>query len=528
MLIRWFVFISLIAFHQNIFSRAESIEREFDENSVIATNEAKHDGDGSGRLQISNSEYKTHSPITENLLEDDLMANAAVPAISMATIKPTGNEDDGVDLMERTKRHSPSLDDIYEYISKPTVARARKNFVSNERRDELIALETSNEVDENNGGDSNEHEDGMRGIMGELKASKHHKLTRSDIRQLAKKAVILATLKKLKEKSGGPTTKTGFTDKKNVTPAKANKKHKKSKKTKKRHHTEKHKETDVTTATTSSALVLPVKDNEMSEDLAHTSKKSSDSLSDDDPALKATDNENDISKKSSISRIDDSVANMFDDSDTTSKPTSTERSTLPSGSQLVDKVKSLKEFLSKADASIIPVKFLPDLPSGLRMIGWKEMIEKKKKQLNELEATVGTVEDASETKPLSLNIDVEDPLTTKISSSEIGGEMPDLTADKKSNDPVSLQHIGYLQRHIKGAQSLRKLIAKTLVGHCKSTGKRIFDAFVAMDKALARAQTIATVIGKKFNIDMDKIDGLVGDKEDQVIETFLKDIFTKI
>ena len=507
----------------------------------------------------------------ESNSDEDLMSGASsasvVPTDHKATksVGETISNDIDDDMMSRSKREAdfPSFDDIYTFIRRPVSAAS----LSNELFDELTATETAasdvisnNDVSSNDGDGTDKHggeaSTGMKGIMSELKASKHHKLTRSDIRQLAKKAVILATLKKLKEeKSSKASTSSKPVMKTTVAKvsSKSNKKHnnnnKSNKHNKKKHHADKHShvstsDSSSSSSDTSDSNLVPVKDgNEMSEDLSsHSSKKSeNDVLTDNDPALTDTSTSDSIAKKSNIGKADDSVANMFDESSDPSKGAlSTSTTTLGGKTQLADKVKSLRSFLVKADPSIIPLKFLPDLPSGLRMIGWKEMIDKKKKQLNELEATVGTVEDTtsaeSNSKPVSLNIDIDDPLSGKTaaaaasdsSSSSPLGDLTELTGEKKSEDPISLQHIGYLQRHIKGARSLRKLIARTLVGHCKSTGKRIFEAFVAMDKALARAQTIATVIGKKFNIDIDRIDALVGDKEDQVVETFLKDIFTKI
>ena len=505
----------------------------------------------------------------ESNSEEDLMSGASSVAVATTDHKATKSvgetthsDDNDIDMMFRSKRETdfPSFDDIYTFIRRPVSAAS----LSNELFDELTATETASDVISNtdvssNDGDGTDKHDGegtgMKGIMSELKASKHHKLTRSDIRQLAKKAVILATLKKLKEEKSSKASNNKSSTKSTVAKAssKSSKKHninnnnnnkKSNKHNKKKHHTDKHSQvsTDASSSSdTSDSNVVPVKDgNEMSEDLSsHSSKKSDDDvLTDNDPALTDTSGSDSIAKKSNIGKADDSVANMFDESSDSSKGASTSSSMGGGKTQLLsDKVKSLRSFLVKADPSIIPLKFLPDLPSGLRMIGWKEMIDKKKKQLNELEATVGTVEDTtsaeSNSKPVSLNIDVDDPLSGKTAASDSSsssplGDLTELTGDKKSEDPISLQHIGYLQRHIKGARSLRKLIARTLVGHCKSTGKRIFEAFVAMDKALARAQTIATVIGKKFNIDIDRIDALVGDKEDQVVETFLKDIFTKI
>ncbi|XP_066916618.1 uncharacterized protein [Clytia hemisphaerica] len=485
-------------------------------------------------LQIESIEYKTLIPKDSNAgfsQDDDIMTGASTASISPS--KPTVSvnvEDDAVDLMSpRSKREVdyPSFDDIYSYIHHP----------SSELFDELTATATVTDPVSDGGDDgapSPHAGAGMKGIMNELKASKHHKLTRNDIRQLAKKAVILATLKKLKDSKTGTAKSSTPAKPSPITTPKSSKKHKKGKKSKKKHHSEKH--THISESTTPSITsTTSSKDNEMSEDLSKASTNHQDALNDDSSATSSPVNADllpnndavDISKKSNIGKIDDSVANMFEDADSTKTPT--EKSTSTGRTQLTEKVKSLRSFLVKADPAVIPLKFLPDLPSGLRMIGWKEMIDKKKKQLNELEATVGAVDDATETKPVSLNIDVEDQIPSKTAAAAAEeSDLTELTGDKKSSDPISLQHIGYLQRHIKGARSLRKLIAKTLVGHCKSTGKRIFDAFVAMDKALARAQTIATVIGKKFNIDIDRIDALVGDKEDQVVETFLKDIFTKI
>ena len=204
---------------------------------------------------------------------------------------------------------------------------------------------------------------------------------------------------------------------------------------------------------------------------------------------------------------------------------------------LENKLETLKSLLEKTTPNNIPEKFLKDLPAGLRVIAWKKLLEKKKDQLNELKAH-------EKTKPVTININIDGEKTGTVDTSlttpteaqgeaskkSIGNLMTikpeDNNANNNNNNPD--HHVRYLQKHIKDARSLRKLIAKTLIGHCKSTGKRILEAFIAMDKALERAQAIAEIIGRKFHVDTDKIKTLVDDKEDDVVETFLKDIFTKL
>ena len=203
---------------------------------------------------------------------------------------------------------------------------------------------------------------------------------------------------------------------------------------------------------------------------------------------------------------------------------------------LENKIETLKSLLENTTPNNIPEKFLKDLPAGLRVIAWKKLLEKKKDQLNELKAH-------EKTKPVTININIDGEKTGTVDTSlttptETRGEASKKSIDNlmtikpednnanNNNNPD--HHVRYLQKHIKDARSLRKLIAKTLIGHCKSTGKRILEAFIAMDKALERAQTIAEIIGRKFHVDTDKIKTLVDDKEDDVVETFLKDIFTKL
>nr|XP_047135433.1 uncharacterized protein LOC100199667 [Hydra vulgaris] len=223
---------------------------------------------------------------------------------------------------------------------------------------------------------------------------------------------------------------------------------------------------------------------------------------------------------------------------------------------LEEKIDSLKSVLLKANDNKVPDRFLVDLPAGLRMIAWKELIKKKKDELEKLEA----MDRKKVSKPVTIDIDINqdkiDDNTVsalfKVSTESINNDAtknfetsninnlstvkkqdekqlikPDENSEEK-DDNLSSRHVKYLKKHIKSARSLRKLIAKTLVGHCKSTGKRILEAFVAMDKALERAQAIAEVIGQKFHVNTDLISNLVDDKEDEVVETFLRDIFTKL
>ena len=203
---------------------------------------------------------------------------------------------------------------------------------------------------------------------------------------------------------------------------------------------------------------------------------------------------------------------------------------------LENKIETLKSLLEKTTPNNIPGKFLKDLPAGLRVIAWKKLLEKKKDELNELKAH-------EKTKPVTININIDGEKTGTVDTSLTTPTETQGEASKKSIDNLMTvkpedinannnnnpdHHVRYLQKHIKDARSLRKLIAKTLIGHCKSTGKRILEAFIAMDKALERAQAIAEIIGRKFHVDTDKIKTLVDDKEDDVVETFLKDIFTKL
>ena len=292
--------------------------------------------------------YGTKKVIESNS-DEDLMSGASsssvVPTDHKATksVGETISNDIDDDMMSRSKREAdfPSFDDIYTFIRRPVSAAS----LSNELFDELTATETAasdvisnNDVSSNDGDGTDKHggeaSTGMKGIMSELKASKHHKLTRSDIRQLAKKAVILATLKKLKEeKSSKASTSSKPVMKTTVAKvsSKSNKKHnnnnKSNKHNKKKHHADKHShvstsDSSSSSSDTSDSNLVPVKDgNEMSEDLSsHSSKKSeNDVLTDNDPALTDTSTSDSIAKKSNIGKADDSVANMFDESSDPSK-----------------------------------------------------------------------------------------------------------------------------------------------------------------------------------------------------------------
>ena len=222
-------------------------------------------------------------------------------------------------------------------------------------------------------------------------------------------------------------------------------------------------------------------------------------------------------------------------------PEISKKSDVPAANKL-EKIKTLKKLLDKANPNKVPKKFLPEFPAGLKMIAWRDLLEKKKKELAELKSSVDQTSIGKElTKsegidlgqgdhPVTINIEInKDDLKGQDSKTRVTHQSKDSikTVPTKTSSDSKSKHIKYLQKHLAGAQSLRKLIARALIGHCQATGKRILQAFVAMDKALARAQTIATIIGKKFHVDSERIESLVGGKEDEVVETFLRDIFSK-
>lgn len=609
--------------HQRSFTDSDSRENNENERNEQKRNLNENEKVGpskkSNTAEIksnANTEYIYHAPKNNNAIEsDDLMAQASPPAIKHE--QPDKDTNKNIDdlMAYRDKRNiAPTFQQIHDFIYKGDLM----SSVSNERRNELTATASvAHKVKSENSrqkrsknvkNDSGETKGELNNIFTEIKASKHHKLTRSDIRQLAKKAVMLATLKKLDEvhnktsaKKNAVTKPKKKSPKKNDKNKKANKKSekqtpKKKERTSKKKTIAKKSESnskgskknalsfsgkDVKTETQSDKIAdvllhssdVSSKSSEFSEDISSSKKKSANDVLTDEAmekggktssvdtsmstaastasttetkaednidALFAPDKKTTIDKHDDTTKADDDIfTNMgtIDQSTEVSK-----KSDLPNAN-INDQIASLRSALEKTNPSKVPTKFLSDLPSGIRMIAWKKLLEKKKTELAQLETamggaatTSGTTETAAATdKPVMINIDIDQDKIEKDATAQLKNvETTDTEAEKKqlsdkdADDARTSQHVHYLQKHIKGARALRKLIAKTLVGHCKTTGKRILTAFVAMDKALARAQAIATVIGKKFNIDTDKIDDLVGDKEDQVVETFLRDIFTKI
>ena len=221
----------------------------------------------------------------------------------------------------------------------------------------------------------------------------------------------------------------------------------------------------------------------------------------------------------------------------TKKSKISKKSDIPNADQ-TEKIKTLKTLLAKANKNKVPKKFLGQFPAGLRMIAWRELLEKKKKELGELQSAEGKEEvhkkEEKEVTPsnhpvtIDINIDPTSDKVAQVSTSdtETSAKTTDKKASKGSDEHHLASHMKYLQKHLSGVQDLRKLISRALIGHCHTTGKRILKAFVAMDRALTRAQNIATVIGKKFKVDTSKIENIVVHKEDEVVESFLKDIFS--
>ena len=601
-------------------------DTESDENDVVALNEKKRSVDERNEPQASHK-YFYQVPRENNMVEsDDLMVQVA--PTSMQPGKDSARNIDDLMAMrgKRETKHeirreikhqikheikkdtNPTFKRIYDFITNHDIM----SPVSNELQNELTArASVAKKPKHSYMQKRDDTKSEMSNIFNGIQASKHHKLTRSDIRKLAKKAVMLATLKKLNEvkskndaKKSNILVKPKIVEKKNTVNkskvgAKKTTKKKKKKILKKKIEKDKseliadkkemakptlsisgkdvktEKDVDNIGETLSASLkeskpdkinddiVAMLKDNkdigtktsEMSEDLS-TSTKTKDVinlLSDEsmDAQKNAKENLTTDTATSAITAKDTKVEaknikaeESFDDLFKTDKKASIEtsdedmnvedalleestsenskKSELPIA-KITEQIKSLKYALGKSSPSKVPETFFPDLPVGIRMIAWKKLIEKKSKELSVLEASVAIPDD----KPVMINIDIDQDKTEKDASP--GSPITkDTEPDKKISEEKTSTHVHYLQKHIKGARALRKLIAKTLIGHCKTTGKRILKAFVAMDKALARAQAIATVIGHKFKIDADRIDALVGDKEDQVVETFLRDIFTKI
>ena len=101
--------------------------------------------------------------------------------------------------------------------------------------------------------------------------------------------------------------------------------------------------------------------------------------------------------------------------------------------------------------------------------------------------------------------------------------------DQSDNEdiPSTSKHIKKLQKNIAVAQTLRDRISKTLLGHCGMIGEHVLSTFVAMDKIMTRIQHLANLVSKKYNVPGQNIKDIVYEKEDQVIEKFLRDVFTR-
>ena len=401
--------------------------------------------------------------------------------------------------------------------------------------------------------------DELMNILGAIRNAKHHKLSRKDIRELAKKAFARIKHKKPNEKPKA----VGNSDKK--------KEGKKVEET-----------ADKVTKQKASIVASDVKRKMTVDDVPKVNeKKMSKTAKEDEKAFsnifedtgkpKVSEFSEDISKLGDASKLsqmlsDESMTSQKDDfaanlESLTSKSTvtATEKQTEKKASQAIEqeinnamdekdasskvekkesaaakkstipdlgrneKIKTLKNLLSKASKSKVPKKFLQQFPAGLRMIAWRELLEKKRKELAELEELQSSDKgnkksDEVEDRPVTVNIDIGQNTAPGKDTKDVN----EASGDKHHID----SHVKYLQKHLSSAQDLRKLISRALIGHCKASGKRILKAFIAMDKALERAQSIATVIGKKFKVDASKIENIVVKKEDEVVESFLRDIFS--
>jgi len=401
--------------------------------------------------------------------------------------------------------------------------------------------------------------DELMNILGAIRNAKHHKLSRKDIRELAKKAFARIKKKKTTEKSKIESSG----DKKKVTKevAKApqimsrQKAQSESDEGKGKHSKEK---SSAATSTEASKVAKEdekvfsnifddgskPKTSEFAEDISKLSDtaKISQILTDDTMTGKKNDFEANleslVSKKSSTSMqnkvpaakkasqaIEQEISKALDSKNTQNtekKDSNDKKSSIPDLGR-EEKVNTLRNLLSKANKNKVPKKFLQQFPAGLRMIAWRELLDKKKKELAELEdlqASNKKKSKSTDDKPVTVNIDIDQNLSQ-------GGGIEGKQNSRKDGDKHQIaSHVKFLQKHLSSAQDLRKLISRALIGHCKATGKRILKAFIAMDKALARAQTIATVIGKKFKVDSSKIENIVINKEDEVVESFLRDIFS--
>ena len=389
--------------------------------------------------------------------------------------------------------------------------------------------------------------DELMNILGAIRNAKHHKLSRKDIRELAKQAFARIKHKKSNEK----TTPEGSDDKSKSVKEVIKQPDKKSKEKELGEKIE-GKDNQVKNKGISNEVSKAAKEDEkafsnifednskpktseFAEDISKLSDtaKISQILTDDTMTGKKSDMDTNLeslmSKKSSIATqtetpIEQEISKALDSKESIrkDKESNAKKSNIPD-LRREEKIKTLRNLLSKANKSKVPKKFLQQFPAGLRMIAWRELLDKKKKELAELEDLQANKKSNDlEDKPVTVNIDIDQ------NSLQTGNDEKKLSTGKGGNGDKHhiANHVKYLQKHLSSAQDLRKLISRALIGHCKATGKRILKAFIAMDKALSRAQTIATVIGKKFKVDASKIENIVINKEDEVVESFLRDIFS--
>lgn len=93
----------------------------------------------------------------------------------------------------------------------------------------------------------------------------------------------------------------------------------------------------------------------------------------------------------------------------------------------------------------------------------------------------------------------------------------------------TLKDFRKLEHNIQHEQSLRDLIARTLLKHCGPTGNRIMDAFIQLDKKLGRIQKIIKVISSTYGVENTRsIRDLMDEKEFHFVETFLREMFSKL
>ena len=457
--------------------------------------------------------------------------------------------DDGVVFMPNLMTENMMQNDLMA-VSTPAKFREKRSKHSkkypekNSKRNQI--LKSPNTKDE------------LMNILGAIREAKHHKLSRNDIRKLAKKAFARM---KLKKANGEPSSKTDekASKKSEIKPdQESNKKIKqkvsksissnKPKKTKEDVKVSKTAKEDEKAFSNIFEDSAKPKQSEFAEDISKLgdTAKFSEMLSDEDMTKKKSDFENNLeatmgkatastkgsqNSKDVTPSLEQEVSKVVDEkkekvlSLDQKKDENSKKSSIPDLGR-DEKIKTLRSLLAKANKNKVPKKFLQEFPAGLRMIAWRELLEKKKKELGELEKLAPkdglgkkSDKDDSEDHPVTVNIDI-DPTADKTS------EELKQAKDQTPNSHHIESHVKYLQKHLSSAQDLRKLISRALIGHCKATGKRILKAFVAMDKALARAQNIATVIGKKFKVDASKIETIVVNKEDEVVESFLRDIFS--